>query len=210
MTTNMMGGSGLAAARRELRAVMRGEVVSAGEETYARIRQIWNGAVDHQPALFALCETTEDVQASVRIARLHNIAVSVRGGGHDWAGRSLRHGGLVIDLSRLRRVEVDAPAGIATIGGGATAADVAAAATPFGLAAELSVLAGALPGPNGNLFAFLGPVWSGEPEAGEKAIARMQSLGTPVHSQIAAMSYSDLLGIYDAQVVSGRHYALQM
>src|SRR5271168_5169977 len=133
-TTHIITQSGLAAAH-ELRAAMQGKVVLAGEDGYHDARQIWNGAVDHQPALFALCETVEDVQAAVRTARAHNIPLSVRGGGHDWAGRALRHGGLVIDLSAMRHVDVDAAAKLAIVAGGATSADVNAAATPFGLAA---------------------------------------------------------------------------
>ena len=63
------------------------------------------------------------------------MPLSVRGGGHDWAGRALRPDGLVLDLSGMRRVTVDAEARVATVGGGATAADVIAAAAPHGLAA---------------------------------------------------------------------------
>jgi FAD/FMN-containing dehydrogenase len=118
----------------ELQFVMRGKVVLRGDDDYARTRQIWNGAVEHQPAIFAVCETTADVQAAMRSARDHGFPLSVRGGGHDWAGRSLRDNGLVIDLSRMRRVDVDVDASVATIQGGATALDVISAA-PHGLVA---------------------------------------------------------------------------
>ena len=101
----------------------------------AGIRQIWNGAVDHQPAVFARCETVEDVQAAIHTARKHDFPLSVRGGGHDWAGRALRHGGLVIDLSRMRQIKVDVTRRAATVAGGANASDVTAAAVPHGLAA---------------------------------------------------------------------------
>jgi hypothetical protein len=76
-------------------------------DSYPRVRQIWNGAVDQQPAVFALCETVKDVQTAVRAARVHNLPLPARGGGHDRAGRALRDGGLVIDLSGMRDVEVD-------------------------------------------------------------------------------------------------------
>jgi hypothetical protein len=55
-------------AARELRNTMRGPVVSWGDEDYARIRQIWNRAVESEPALLAVCETSADVQAAVRSA----------------------------------------------------------------------------------------------------------------------------------------------
>jgi FAD/FMN-containing dehydrogenase len=84
---------------------------------------------------FAVCETSADVQTTVRTAREHGFPLSVRGGGHDWAGRSLRHGGLVIDLSHMQRVDVDPETSVATIQGGATAIDVNSAAAPHGLVA---------------------------------------------------------------------------
>lgn len=94
---------------------------------------IWNGAVDHHPALVVRCETTAEVQHSVQSARDFGMPLSVRGGGHDWAGRAIREGGLVIDLSRMREVSVHD--GIATVSGGATSEDVAAAADQVGLTA---------------------------------------------------------------------------
>jgi FAD/FMN-containing dehydrogenase len=135
MTTIEMAARSVTSVARELRQVMRGKVVLAGDDTYPQVRKIWNGAIDHQPTMFALCETVEDVQAALRIARDNDLPLSVRGGGHDWAGRSLRDGGLVIDLSVMRQVEVDPGARLAKVAGGATGAEVVAAATPHGLAA---------------------------------------------------------------------------
>jgi FAD binding domain/Berberine and berberine like len=126
--------SALAAAH-DLRAVMTGNVLLPGDAAYSSACQIWNGAVGHRPALFAFCRTVEDVQAAVRTARAHGLPLSVRGGGHDWAGRALRHDGLVVDLSRMRGVEVDPQARVAKVGGGATAIDLITAAAPHGLAA---------------------------------------------------------------------------
>ena len=122
---------------RELRTIMRGRVVLRGDDDYARTRQIWNRAVENQPALLAVCESSEDVQAAVRIARRYNLPVSVRGGGHDWTGRALCSDGLVIDLSGMRQVIVDPHSRIATVAGGAKAKDVAAAAGAHGLVAAL-------------------------------------------------------------------------
>ena len=72
-------------ATRELRAIMQGRVVSRGDDDYPRTRKIWNKAAETQPALFAACETSTDVQAAVRSARQHGLSLSVRGGGQ--AGR---------------------------------------------------------------------------------------------------------------------------
>ncbi|HEY8015429.1 MAG TPA: FAD-binding oxidoreductase, partial [Dongiaceae bacterium] len=131
---NLMTGTWLSAAD-ELGRSMPGKVAPPGDDAYAHARQIWNGAVDHRPALFAFCETAEDVQSALQIARVHGLPLSVRGGGHDWAGRALRPDGLVLDLSGMRRVTIDAEARVATVEGGATAGDVIAAAAPHGLAA---------------------------------------------------------------------------
>jgi FAD binding domain len=124
-------------AARELRAVMQGTVVIRGDGDYVRTRQIWNRAVENQPALLAVCETSEDVQAAVRSAQRYNLPVSVRGGGHDWTGRALCSDGLVIDLSRMRQVIVDPHSRVATVAGGAQAKDVAAAAGAHGLIAAM-------------------------------------------------------------------------
>jgi len=133
--TNSTGARSALAAAHYLRAVMQGNVLLPGDRAYTSACQIWNGAVNHRPALFALCRTVEDVQAAVRTARAHGLPLSVRGGGHDWAGRALRHDGLVVDLSGIRGVEVDHQARVAKVGGGATAIDLIAAAAPHELGA---------------------------------------------------------------------------
>jgi FAD binding domain len=308
------------AAANDLRAVMQGKVVLLGDAAYPATRQIWNGAVDHQPALFAVCETTKDVQAAVQVADSHGLPLSVRGGGHDWAGRALRHDGLVIDLRQMRHVEVEAHAQIATISGGVSAGDLISATAPYGLIAvtstigavgmagltlgggygpltsryglaldnllgaevvlangqivtanasenaelfwalrggggnfgvvtsmrvrlhrppgllaglilfpwseaeqvlhgyakaietaadELGVIVGVLSGPNGDPVLSLAPTWSGGPAEGERIIVGLQCLGRPLLVVTGPMAYSDLLGMYNAHVVNGRHYALQ-
>jgi FAD/FMN-containing dehydrogenase len=109
-------------------------VVTSGS-AYEDTRRIWNGAVTSRPVLVVRARTQHDVQAAVRAGRGNDLPLSVRAGGHDWAGRSLRHNGLVIDLTGMRQVSVDAPTRVATVGGGATAADVIAAAAPHALSA---------------------------------------------------------------------------
>jgi FAD/FMN-containing dehydrogenase len=134
--TNINTASDLAAAH-ELRATMQGKVVLRGDDDYARARQIWNRAVENQPALLAVCKTSADVQAAVRAARRYKLPLSVRCGGHDWAGRALCAGGLVIDLTGMRDVIVDTHSRVATVAGGASSKDVAAAAGAHGLVAAL-------------------------------------------------------------------------
>jgi hypothetical protein len=116
---------------------MQGSVVLRGDDDYARTRQIWNRAVENQPALFAVCETSADVQAALRVARNHNLPLSVRGGGHDWAGRALVSDGLVIDLTRMQEVVVDPRSRVAIVPAGASAKGVATAAGAHDLVAAL-------------------------------------------------------------------------
>src|SRR5262252_6092098 len=138
MTNPMLKqGDVVGAAARELRSKMWGRVVSWGDDDYAGTRRVWNGAVENQPALFAVCETSADVQAAMRSARQHGFPLSVRGGGHDWAGRALCPDGLVIDLSKMRQVIVDPHTRVAIVAGGAKVKDVAAAAGARGLVAAL-------------------------------------------------------------------------
>jgi FAD/FMN-containing dehydrogenase len=121
----------------ELRAAISGPVALPGHQLYDEGSRVWNGAVRHRPATVAFCKQPEDVQAAVRAARRHGLPLSVRGGGHDWAGRALRDGGLVIDLTEMREVAVDPQALVANVAGGARAKDVAAAAGAHGLVAAL-------------------------------------------------------------------------
>jgi FAD binding domain len=116
----------------------RGQVLVSGP-AYDESRRVWNGAVDHRPALIVRPWTSGDVQAAVRAAREHQLPLSVLGGGHDWADRAMRPGGLVIDLSQMRRVTIDPRARIATVAGGATAANVVDAAAGHGLTAAVGM-----------------------------------------------------------------------
>ncbi|MFJ2646207.1 hypothetical protein ACIO1C_05695 [Streptomyces sp. NPDC087420] len=74
---------------------------------------------------------------------------------------------------------------------------------------ELTVQSGVLSGPDGDPVLFLSPTWSGELGEGEKAVDALRRLGTPVVSQVAPMAYGDMLGLFDAHVVTGRHYAVR-
>jgi len=111
---------------RDLRAQMPGRVTAQRDEGYNEARKVWNRAADHSPALIAFCGSEEDVQVAIRTARTYGMPVSVRSRGHDVCGRSVRSDAIVIDLSLMNRIRVEGS--IATIGGGATAGNVIAAA----------------------------------------------------------------------------------
>ncbi len=135
METIDIVGDQVASALHDLRNGMPGKVAVPGDAAYNRAREIWNSAVEARPAIFTLCETNQDVQTVVQVARKHGVPLSVRCGGHDFAGRALRHNGIVIDLTRMRHVTVEPAQRVAVVGGGATSKDVALATVPHGLVA---------------------------------------------------------------------------
>ncbi len=90
-----------------LRTVFSGTVLEPGDEGYEQARRIHNGLVDRTPALIARCRSTADVADVVRFARDEGLDVSVRGGGHNVAGRAVVDGALMIDLSPMRGIHVD-------------------------------------------------------------------------------------------------------
>ena len=111
-----------------------GRVSLPGEDGYAAATAIWAKPVGPLPRAVVHCRTTEDVQLSIAIARDCGLPLSVRGGGHHWAGRALC-AGIVIDLSGMNGVSVDADHRSAIISGGARAADLAAVTDPLHVAA---------------------------------------------------------------------------
>ncbi|WP_454616678.1 FAD-binding oxidoreductase [Bradyrhizobium cenepequi] len=121
------------AAARSLGEDLPGLVSLPGDDRYAAATSIWAKQVGVAPAAVVHCRTAKEVQATIRSARKHGLPLSVRGGGHDWAGRALCDGA-VIDLSGMRNVEISADRRTAMIAGGARAADVIAATDPLGLA----------------------------------------------------------------------------
>lgn len=116
-----------------------GEVVLPDSADYDEVRKIWNAMIDRRPALIARATTAEDVVSAVKFARKHDLVVSVRGGGHNIAGNAVCDGGLMIDLSLMKGVKVDAAARRALVEPGCTLADFDAAAQAHGLATPLGI-----------------------------------------------------------------------
>jgi hypothetical protein len=104
----------------ELRRSLAGSVVLPADAGYDAARRCFNALVDRRPAVIARCLGSGDVAAAFDFARAHELEVAVRGGGHNPSGHCVVDGGLVIDLSAMRTVEVDADARVAHSGGGAT------------------------------------------------------------------------------------------
>jgi FAD/FMN-containing dehydrogenase len=93
-----------------LRADVRGPVILPADPGYEAARAIWNGAIDRHPACIARCTGVADVVAAVAFARERDLLVAVRSGGHGVGGHALCEGGLVIDLSPMKGIRVDAVA----------------------------------------------------------------------------------------------------
>jgi FAD/FMN-containing dehydrogenase len=87
--------------------MVRGEVIAPGDVAYERARRVWNGMIDRRPSAVVYCAGSDDVVAAVKFARSRSLLVAVRAGGHNIGGSSTCDDGLVIDLSRMKQIEVD-------------------------------------------------------------------------------------------------------
>lgn len=114
---------------------LQGSVILPGDPDYDQFRKVWNGMIDRYPAIIVRCETVGDVVASVNFAREHELLVSVRGGGHNVAGHATNDGGIVIDLSPMKAIEVDPERRIAHAQPGVTWGELDRATQVYGLAA---------------------------------------------------------------------------
>ena len=118
----------------ELTKVFAGNLVEPHGVSYHDVRRVHNGYIDKRPALVAQCRGTADIADAVRLARAQKLEIAVRGGGHNVAGRATCEGGVMIDLSLLRQVNVDPHKKIAWAGGGAVWKDFNRETQQFGLA----------------------------------------------------------------------------
>ena len=115
-------------------AIPAERLIRPGDPGYDDARQVWNGMIDHRPAVIARVESTDEVVAAIALARAAGLPVSIRGGGHNVAGLAVGDGALVIDLSGMAAVAVDPERRRATVGAGARWKDLDAAAQVHGLA----------------------------------------------------------------------------
>ncbi|HEX2225684.1 MAG TPA: FAD-binding oxidoreductase [Candidatus Binatia bacterium] len=127
-------------ALRKLKESLRGELILSGDNGYDDARSIWNAMIDRRPALIARCSGVADVVASVNFAREHALIFSVKGGGHNIAGLAVCEGGLVLDMSRMRGVWVDASKRTALAQAGCLLGDVDRETQVHGLAAVLGFI----------------------------------------------------------------------
>ena len=122
-----------------LRKTIRGALVLPDDPAYEQARKVWNGMVDKRPAAVIYCTGSDDVVAAVNFARSRNLLVSVRAGGHNVAGCSVCNGGIVIDVSRMKRIEVDPVRRVARAQAGLSLGEFDTATQSFGLATTMGV-----------------------------------------------------------------------
>ena len=127
------------AAASALAARMRGSVLTPASEGYDDARRIWNAMIDRRPAVIARCAGVGDVQHAIRFAREHDLLVAVRGGGHNIAGSALCDDGIVIDLSSMKGVRLDAAHRTARAEPGLTLGEFDRATQAAGLATPLGI-----------------------------------------------------------------------
>jgi FAD/FMN-containing dehydrogenase len=100
----------------------------------ARRAAVWNARTPPRfPDLVVQAEAEEDLVRAVRLAGAEGMKVGIRSGGHSWAGNHVRDGGMLLDVSGLDSVEVDAEAGAATVGPGVRGNELLAQLEPLGL-----------------------------------------------------------------------------
>ena len=123
-----------------LKAKLRGGTIQRGDAGYDDARKLFNAMIDKKPAVIARCVDAADVMTCVNYAREKGILLAIRGGGHNGPGLGSCNDGLVIDLLRMRGVQVDPVAKIAQVAGGCLWGDVDHAAHAFGLAAASGII----------------------------------------------------------------------
>ena len=118
----------------ELRRIIAGEVLAPGDADYDNRRRVWNAMIDRKPTVIVRCRNTPDVINATRFAATSNLPIAIRGGGHNVAGHAVCDRGVMIDLSLMRGVKVDADRRHAWVEGGATWGDLDRETQRFGLA----------------------------------------------------------------------------
>jgi len=118
----------------------KGEIFIPGDAGFDDARAVWNAMIDRLPAVIARCRDENDVIAAAKLARTKDLPIAIRAGGHNVAGHAVCDGGVMIDLTLMRGVEVDATRRVALVEGGALWRDVDAASQAYGLATPGGVI----------------------------------------------------------------------
>jgi FAD/FMN-containing dehydrogenase len=119
---------------------LRGQLIRPTDSDYDTVRALYNGMIDKRPRLIARCVDVADVITSVNFAREEGLLLAIRGGGHNGPGLGSCDDGLVIDLSMMKSVRVDAESRTVRVEGGCTSGDVDHATHVFGLAVPFGIV----------------------------------------------------------------------
>jgi FAD/FMN-containing dehydrogenase len=120
--------------------VLSGRVLAPGDGGYDDARSVRNALIDRRPALIARCLHTADVADAVNFGREDGFEISVRGGGHNVAGKAVTEGGLMIDLSLMKGVHVDPERRTVRAQAGVRVGELDRATAAFGLATPSGVV----------------------------------------------------------------------
>jgi FAD/FMN-containing dehydrogenase len=126
----------------DLARQISGSVLRPEDAGYDAARAVHNGLIDRKPALIVRCRTTDDVVAALALARRAGLEVSIRGGGHNVAGRAVTDGGVMIALDELKGIAIDPDRATATAEGGVTWGELNDAAAEHGLAVTGGAVSG--------------------------------------------------------------------
>jgi FAD/FMN-containing dehydrogenase len=118
-----------------------GQLIRPADAGYDAARSVWNGMIERRPGLIARCAHASDVVTAVRFAREHELLTAVRSGGHSMPGLSVCDDGLVIDLSPMRDIRIDADARWARVDAGCTLGEYDRSAQRYGLATPAGAIA---------------------------------------------------------------------
>jgi FAD/FMN-containing dehydrogenase len=118
----------------QLRAALNGRVIAPDDAGYDKARTVFYGGINRRPAVIVCVTDETDVARVVLLARQTGLELAVRSGGHSTAGHSVSDGGIVLDLSDMRALEIDAEHRTAWVQTGMTAGEYTTAAAAYGLA----------------------------------------------------------------------------
>lgn len=122
-----------------LKTNVKGHVVLPDDPNYDEVREIWNAMINRRPAAIVQCATADDVAYAIAFARENGLEISIRGAGHNIAGNAVCDDGVMIDLSTMKHVRVDAQKRRAYVEPGATLADFDQATQVHGLATPVGI-----------------------------------------------------------------------
>jgi FAD/FMN-containing dehydrogenase len=119
---------------------VRGEILQASDAGYDEARSIYNAVIDRRPAAIVRPSGTEDVAAAIRFAREHDIPLSIRGGGHSVSGNAVCDAGVMLDMSKMKGIQVDEKGRTATADPGLTLGDYDKAVTASHLVSPMGIV----------------------------------------------------------------------